>query len=48
MAAYNVAADFLGDIPSEWLRNFDFQDLFNADSFGVELGVSDFDATGLI
>lgn len=44
----NDAADFLGNTALEWFGGVDFQDLFNADSFGLELGVSDFDATGLI
>ena len=41
-------ADFLGNTAVEWFGDVDFQYLFNADSFGMQLGVSDFDATGLI
>lgn len=41
-------ADFLGNTAVEWFGDVDFQYLFNADSFGLQLGVSDFDATGLI
>lgn len=45
---HTSGADYVTGPAAELFGNFSVQDLVHGDLLGLELGVSDFDATGLI